>query len=147
MPNCCGVMLFNRNGPGKWELVRFATDINKRSIGVGGKLFKYFTRNYNPKMVVSYADRRWTVNYDNNLYTKLGFVLDGITEPDYKYFSAKESGCMRLHKFGFRKQKLHKKYNLPLEWTEKKMTEYLGYDRICDCGLYRYVWRPSTKTL
>ena len=45
-----------------------------------------------------------------------------------------------MHKFGFRKKILHKKYGLPLSMTENEMTKTLGYYRIWDCGLFKYVW-------
>ena len=48
------------------------------SDGIGGKMFSYFVKNYNPDYVKSFADRRWTLHNENNLYTKLGFKLDEI---------------------------------------------------------------------
>ena len=33
------------------------------------------------------------------------------------------------------------KYDLPLTMTEREMTEQLGFHRIWDCGLYKYVWK------
>jgi hypothetical protein len=123
----------------EWELTRFATDNNYICCGVGGKLFKYFVNRYNPNLVKSFADRRWTLSEDN-LYTKMGFELDGILKPDYRYvYSSKPTE--RIHKFNFRKQTLHKKYGLPLTMTESKMAKELGYYKIWDCGLYRYVWK------
>ena len=35
---------------------------------------------------------------------------------------------------------MSKKYNFPLNQTEKEMTKTLGYYRIYDCGLFKYVW-------
>ena len=81
----CGVMTFLKTTGNEWELTRFATDITKQSIGVGGKLFKYFIRKYSPELVKSFADRRWTVDSENNLYRRLGFCLDSVLRPDYKY--------------------------------------------------------------
>lgn len=135
----CGVMLFTRNTPGKWELVRFATDINKRSIGVGGKLFKYFTEKYSPNEIKSFADRRWTMNSENNLYNNLGFKYDSTLRPNYRYFM--NGSCIRFHKFGFRKMILNKKYNLPLTMTETEMAEKIGAKKIWDCGLLKYIWK------
>ena len=40
-----------------------------------------------------------------------------------------------------RKQPLHKKYGLPLTMTEREMCDKLGFERIYDCGLAKYVWR------
>lgn len=137
----CGVMLFTKNGQDKWELVRFATDIHKRSIGVGGKLFKYFTEKYSPNEIKSFADRRWTLNSENNLYNKLGFKYDSTLRPDYRYFM--NGFCVRFHKFGFRKKILSKKYNLPLTMTETQMADKIGAKKIWDCGLFKYVWKKN----
>ena len=122
----------------KWELTRFATDNELIVAGAGGKLFKYFIRQYNPIEIKSFADRRWTLNGKNNLYTKIGFTLKESTKPDYRYTKTPYD---YIHKFNFRKQKLHKKYNLPLSMTETQMAKTLGYDKIWDCGLYKYVWK------
>ena len=130
-----------KKGENRWELNRFATDISKHCIGIGGKIFSYFIKNYNPEYVKSFADRRWTINVESNLYTKLGFKLDKILPPDYRYFYKKEYGENRVHKFNFRKEILHKKFNLPLSMTEKEMCDKIGAYRIWDCGLYKYVWK------
>lgn len=122
-----------------WELTRFATKMHYTIQGGGGKLFSYFVKTYDPSEIKSFADRRWTINENNNLYIKLGFDNDGYVAPDYKYFK-KEDGIVRHHKFGFRKQILHKKYGLPLTMTESEMTAKLGYSKIYDCGLIRYLW-------
>ena len=129
-----------RKDSDKWELTRFATDITKHCIGVGGKLFKYFVQNYNPSEVKSFADRRWTLDKDDNLYIKIGFKLDKIIKPDYCYINNKTS---LSHKFNFRKKILHKKYGLPLTMTETEMTEQLGYYKIWNCGLYKYLWKKE----
>lgn len=134
------VMTFTKETEGMWNLSRFASDNSVICQGIGGKLFKHFVREYKPVEVKSFADRRWTMNSDNNLYTKLGFKMEYILGPEYRYFKdgvAKE----RLHKFNFRKQVLHRKYGFPLTMTETEMVKKLGYDRIWDCGLYKYVWR------
>ena len=124
-----------------WELTRFATNYNYRYQGVGGKLFKYFIRNYNPKNVISFADRRWTINPNNNLYTNLGFELVSITKPDYRYYNNKIDKFKRFHKFSLNKNKLSKLYGFPLTMTEKEMAIEAGFDRIWDCGLFKYVWK------
>ena len=126
-----------------WELNRFASNINYVCQGVGGKLFSYFVKNYNPYMIKSFADRRWTINENDNLYTKIGFKLDKYTKPDYRYYNPRESKLERQHKFNFRKNILHKKYGFPLTMTEDKMTQKLGYSKIYDCGLIKYVWEKQ----
>ena len=136
-----GVMTFKKEKEGYWDLNRFATDINYQCVGIGGKLFKYFTRKYDFQEIKSFADRRWTTDPTNNLYTKLGFEFDSYVPPSYWYYNPKISKIERFHKFGFRKQHLHKQYGLPLTMTEREMTESLGYTRIWDCGLIKYIYR------
>lgn len=122
----------------RWELLRFATDINKVSCGVGGKLFSYFIKNYNFEKITSFADRRWTVDINNNLYIKLGFKVESIIRPDYRYTKTPDD---YIHKFNFRKRVLSKKYGLPLTMTETEMAKELGYYRIWNCGLLKYTYQ------
>ena len=138
-----GVMSFKKNGNKIWELNRFATDYNYVSCGVGGKLFKYFTTHYNPLEIKSFADRRWTLNKNNNLYTKLGFSFESSLPPDYKY--VKNNVMQRIHKFNCRKSILSKKYNLPLTMTEKEMCEQIGLYRVWDCGLFKYTFKCTQE--
>jgi hypothetical protein len=63
---------FNKNY--EYELIRYAT--SKHVIGGAGKLLKYFERNYKPKSIITYADRRFS---QGNMYSKLGFTLDHIS--------------------------------------------------------------------
>lgn len=134
--------LRNKKNGNDWELTRFASNYNYVCCGVGGKLFNKFIKENNPKSVKSFADRRWTINEKNNLYTQLGFKFNNYTLPDYKYYNNKVDKYKRFHKFGFRKKTLLKKYPEVLNenMTETEMVKILGYDRIWDCGLIKYVW-------
>lgn len=134
------VMTFLKEKDLEWNLTRFASHSDYICSGIGGKLFKYFIKNFDFKTIKSFADRRYTSMIKDNLYTKLGFKLDKITVPDYRYFHPNIHPQERIHKFNFRKQRLHKKYNLPLTMTESEMTRELGYQKIWDCGLLRYVY-------
>ena len=105
--------------------------------------FKYFIKTYNPLYIKSFADRRWTLDKDNNLYIRLGFKLGDVLKPEYKYFLQKEYGFKRVHKFNFRKQILLKKYpdkSLTNDMTEKEMCDKIGAYRIWDCGLFKFEW-------
>lgn len=134
-----GVMSFKKEKNNNWELTRFATDNQYICCGIGGKLLKTFEILYQPKQIKSFADRRWTLNETDNLYIKLGFKLDKTIPPDYKYI--KNNQMKRIHKFNLRKQSLIKKYNINPNLTESEMTQQLGYFKIWDCGLWRYVWK------
>ena len=135
------VMSFKEEKIGFWELTRFASDNHYLNSGIGGKLFSFFVKKYSPKEVKSFADRRWTIS-ENNLYTKIGFEKKIYLAPDYRYI--KNNGSpQRYHKFRFRKQILHKKYNLPLTMTENEMAKQLGFSKIWDCGLIKYIWKEK----
>jgi len=140
-----GVMAFLNENKGNWNLTRFASLNGYICQGLASKMLKHFTRNYNPEYIRSFADRRWTLDKDNNVYTKIGFALDEILKPEYRYYNPQVDKYKRFHKFGFRKATLHKKYGFPMTMTELEMTKELGYDRIWDCGLFKYVWRKSLK--
>ena len=137
-----GVMSFLKQQNDNWELTRFASDINTICCGIGGKLFKYFTKHYAYNQIKSFADRRWTLNENDNIYIKLGFKIQGFTKPNYTYFNSNVDRFKRFHKFNFRKAKLLKKFpNLDPRLTETEMAKELGYDRIWDCGLIKYVYK------
>ena len=135
-----GVMTFkleNKNS-NNWELNRFATLKTFSCVGVGGKLFKFFLNEYRPKIVKSFADRRWSIKSDN-LYTKLGFKLVKELKPDYEYYCG-IYGINRIHKFNFRKKNLIKKFNLNENMTESEMCKEIGAYKIWNCGLLKYVY-------
>ena len=129
-----GVTSFTKEKENLWNLTRMATDINFVCNGVCSKMLSFFKKNYEWETIKTFADRRWTLNKDNNLYTKLGFKLTKTLIPDYRYVVGKK----RIHKFNFRKNTIHKKYGLPLEMSEKEMIEKLNIQKIWDCGLFKY---------
>lgn len=114
-----------------YELVRFVNKLNTTVIGGFSKLLKYFIKTYEPKKIVSYADRRWS---QGHVYEKNGFKLDGINKPNYWYIIKQE----RKHRFGFRKQKL-KDEGFDITKTEKQIMNERGIDRIYDCGTLRFI--------
>jgi len=129
-----GVMCFYELSSQKYDLTRFCGDGDIHN-GMASKLFKYFIKNYNPKIVISFADLRWS---NGNLYYQLGFKLDKILEPTYYYTDYKK----RWHKSSFMKNKIRKKFNLDnnYKFTEKQIMSDYGYDRIWDCGKLRFIW-------
>ena len=139
-----GVMTFKKEKNNTWELTRFATDNNYICQGVGGKLFNYFIKKYNPQEIKSFADKRWTVTEDN-IYKKLGFTKENDTLPDYHYVI--NNIMQRVHKFNFRKKNILKKYgekyNLNENMTEQEMCQIIGVNRIYDCGLIKYIWKKE----
>lgn len=137
------VMSFKTEKDNNWELTRFASDYHYICQGIGGRLFKHFVKKFNPSKIKSFADRRWTIDEEHNVYIQMGFAFDGYVNPDYRYVLPNANNCERHHKFGFRKTILHNKYGFPLDMTETQMVKKLKYDRIWDCGLIRYVWKKE----
>ena len=137
--NLIAVMSFSMKF-GDCELNRFATNYHFRCIGVGGKLFNYFIKNYNYNIIKSFADRRWTLDSEHNLYINIGFKLTEVLKPDYSYYNCSYGRYKRIHKFSLRKNKLHNKYGLSLTLSENKMTQILNFQKIWDCGKFKYVW-------
>lgn len=128
------------NDTNSYELKRFASKLNYKIPGIANKILSTFCKKYKPHKIISFADRCWTNEVDNNLYTKLGFKLVKILRPDYKYFNRKVHVPIRLHKFQFGKNSIAKKFpnifdNSKTEW---EMVQELGYDRIWDCGKIKY---------
>jgi hypothetical protein len=129
----------NKSDGKSYELTRFATNINYRIPGIGDKLLKYFVREHLPSSIISFGDVRWVLDANNNFYTKLGFKLVNVLRPNYRYYNSKIHKHKRLHKFGFGKNNLKKRYpDLDFSKTEKQLMTELGYDRIWDCGLFKY---------
>lgn len=114
----------HKNG---WELSRFCSKIDWLVVGGASKLLKYFENKYNNIYIFSYADRRWS---DGNLYSKLGFKFSGYTKPNYWYFKNQ----YRIHRFALRKNSIDDKSIS--EWANRVNQ---GYNRIWDCGNYKFI--------
>ena len=140
-----GVMTFNtkrnmtKNNNNEYELSRFSTKNGYIISGLASKMLKFFKTKYQPQSIISFADRRWTIDNNNNLYTNLGFKLVSIVKPTYYYYNSKVNKYKRFHKFTFGKNNIKKKYkDVDLSKSEKDIMTELGYDRIWDCGLFKY---------
>ena len=123
-----------------FELTRFAVKNDMKINGIGSRLLKVFIKANNPSRIVSFADRKWTPDPNNNLYIKLGFKCVEILRPDYSYYNRRSHRSGRIHKFGFGKSSIKKRFPeiFDQEKTEWEMMQELGYDRIWDCGKYKF---------
>ena len=114
----------------EWEMLRFCSKLNTHVIGAAGKLLNHFEKNYRPKSLVTYADRRWS---DGNLYRKLGFAFVRNSPPNYWYF--KERSEVLLSRVQFQKHKLARLLDtFDPSKSEKDNMSVNGYYRIFDCG-------------
>lgn len=111
-----------------YELNRFCSDYNYHIVGIAGKLLAFFIKNYKPKEIFSYSDKRWS---NGNLYKKIGFKFVHDSSPNYWYID----GVNRYHIFNFRKSILSKKLsNFNPDLSEVQNMYNNGYNRIFDCG-------------
>ena len=124
--------LGQRSQQGSYELLRFCNKLNTTVIGGASKLFRYFINNYNPKEIISYADRSIS---NGSMYLKLGFNLSHISDPNYYYVINK----IRYHRFNFRKDKLVKDgYESTL--SESDIMAKLNIYKIYNSGNLKFVF-------
>ena len=117
---------------GEYEMLRFCNKINTQVIGGASKLLNYFIKTYNPKSILTFADRRYS---NGNLYKQMGFDFINNTAPNYFYF--KSSEMIRHYRFKFRKDILVKEGFDPNK-TEREIMAERGYLRIYDCGHMKF---------
>jgi hypothetical protein len=114
----------------EWEMIRFCNKKYITVVGGASKLLKYFERQYKPKSIISYADKRYS---NGNLYNKLGFTFSHNSNPNYWYF---KNGTFNLYsRIIFQKHKL--KNLLELFDKNKSETQNMidnNYLIIFDCG-------------
>lgn len=126
-----GKSRFNKNYD--WELTRFSSKSGINVIGGASKLLKHFLK-YHTGSIITYADRRFS---NGNMYSKLGFKLDGVVPPGFLYYDLQyKTTCHRM------KFQRHKLKNLP--HYDEKLSAYEimrlnGFDRIWNAGNLRFV--------
>lgn len=131
------IMTFGKNRFKKdnsTELLRFCNKINANVIGGASKLFHHYTTNHNPDIIVTFADRRYSLG---KLYPILGFSFGAFTSPSYFYWK----NTQIFNRMSFQKHMLFSK----LEKFDKELSEYdnmlkNGYNRVWDCGNYKFIW-------
>lgn len=122
-----GKSRFNKNY--EYELLRFCNKKNTSIVGGASKLLKHFIKEYSPKSIISYANRRWS---QGKLYENLGFSKIRETKPNYFYFS---EGDKLFNRMSFQKHKLASilpEFNPEFSETENMYNN--GYRKIYDCG-------------
>lgn len=117
---------------GEYELLRFCNKKYTTVVGGASKMFKHFISEYDPELITSYCDKRWSLG---NMYTKLGLTLSHISKPNYYYVQ----GQNRKNRFKYRKSELVKE-GFDADKTEREIMKERGIHRIYDCGAYVFKW-------
>lgn len=121
----------------EYELLRFSNKLNTNVIGSFSKLLSYFIKKYSPRLILTFADIRWSgINYESTVYFKNGFTFIGITPPNYWYVHSSNFSD-RKHRFQFRKDVLIKE-GFDKTKSEWEIIQENGYDRIWDCGSMKF---------
>ena len=115
---------------GGWNLSRFCSKLNTNVIGSSSKLLRYFIKSYQPNRIISYADMDWSLG---ELYKKLGFKLEKVIKPDYKYVTEGK----RTNKQKFTKKRL-KSMGFDIKKTELEITKEIGLYRIYNVGQLKF---------
>lgn len=119
----------------KYELIRFCNKIGTNVVGGASKLFKWFVSTHDPKEVVSYSDKRWSIG---KLYGILGFEHVHDSKPNYSYIV----GDRRENRFKYRKDRLVKEGFDEGRSEHEIMLERKIY-RIYDCGTMVHLWKKT----
>lgn len=125
-----------------YELVRLCSKLHFNVIGGAERMLTYFERQYSPNLIVSYADRRWTSTLGDSVYSKLGFEYLGTTDPCF--WGTSNYTRRNHHRSFFTKKNMLEKFKSVLDgvdtsgMTQAKMMEFIGFDRVWDCGNLKY---------
>ncbi|MCA9748207.1 MAG: hypothetical protein KC414_03825 [Romboutsia sp.] len=122
----------------EFDLNRFCSKRGYLVRGGFSKIFKNFIKHYNPKIIISFSDNTYS---DGNLYFKNKFEKTQDIKPDYKYIINNS----RKHKFGFRKKKLQKMFNLSDQELNNKTEHQICLEnnilRIYDAGKQKFEFK------
>jgi len=115
-----------------YEILRFCNKLNYSITGGLSKLLKHFKKDYSPSSIITYADARYG---EGKGYENCGFKYKELTNPNYFYL--KNNG--RENRMKYQKHKLKdllESFDSTLtEWQNMQLN---GFDRIWDCGNYKY---------
>ena len=128
---------------GEYKLNRFAANTKYKLPGLASKMLKKGLGLYEINEITTFSDKRYGTIPEKSVYLKLGFEYVGDTKPAYWYYDMKTGN--RYNRQKFMKHKILKEHP---EYEEKNMTEKemmidLGYDRIWDCGHYKFVYKKK----
>jgi predicted nucleic acid-binding Zn ribbon protein len=116
----------------EYEMHRFCNKLNTQVIGGASKLLSYFIKTYNPKSILTFADRRYS---NGGLYKQLGFKFIENIKPNYWYIKKHE--LIKYRKYNFRKDKLISK-EFDKNKTKNEIMLERGYLKIYDCGKIKF---------
>jgi hypothetical protein len=115
-----GALTFSKCGDKTHRINHIATNINYNCVGIEKAMFDYFKTHFDFTIITLFADRRWTININDNVYTSIGFYVDSIIPPTFTYYNPYITKKKRIGK--------------------GETIENIKYTRIWDCGQVKYVY-------
>ena len=131
----------SRYSKDEYEIIRYTSKI--KVIGGFAKLLSRFITEHNPETLITFADARYGYG---DIYKKNKFEENCLTAPNYFYFHKSNSSKV-YSRVMFQKHKLKDKlipFNENL--TEYENMKISGYDRVWDCGNYKYTYKNNKRT-
>ena len=114
----------------EYEIIRMCTKSGVKIVGGAEKMFSYFLHNYKASSVLTYSD---ISKFTGNIYTKLGFKVDRISEPNYVWIEPYKN--IVLSRYKTQKHKLLQSIpDIDINKSETEIMSDLGYIRVYDCG-------------
>lgn len=133
-----GVMTLGKsrfNKSVEYELLRLCFETGSTVVGGASKMFKFFTRMYAPKSVITYSDKSWNAG---SVYKSIGFSYSHTAPPGYKYTTDYLHFESRVK---YQKHKLKEQLqSFDSNLTEWENMQANGFDRIWDCGNDVWFW-------
>ena len=136
-----GIMTFGAprfNSEYQYELIRLCWKEDIEVIGGTERLFKHFIKDHKPVSIITYCD---ISKFNGNIYKRLGFRLEEITKPNYKWVNTKLNDVKT--RYQTQKSRLVKMGLGGVDETETEIMERLNYLKIYDCGNYKYTWEGN----
>lgn len=114
-----------------YELLRFSTKQRTSVVGGASKLLKHFIREYSPKKIVTYRNRKYGLS---DFYPKLGFSFVKVTPPNYVWLT--RSANVVLTRYQTQRHKLGKLFGEEFEeiLSESDIMYDKGFLRVWDSG-------------
>lgn len=135
---------YSRNGSDKYEyeLVRYVVKPNTVVVGGARKLFKSFTKDYDPNSVLSYSDCNY---FSGSVYPNLGFVFKGYTPPMYYWYLGNQRvdrNRTQVSKLRLQYPELHEAYlrQSDIKSEEDYIMTSLKAFKVYTCGNKRWIW-------
>lgn len=122
----------------EWEMMRECSKEDYQIVGGKGKLFSYFVKNYKPKSIVSYCEKRL---FTGKSYERLGFIKEKDSPPSFKvYWKSKV-----YHRSHFTKVNMKKLDGFKYDETLTQMDNLKLNDAypVFDCGNFVFSWKSS----